>query len=382
MMNTKRPVLEYKKSDQTAHIYLYNQIGQHRDDNRDSWDDITDIPTLISSLDQYRSQGCKSWAYHVNCEGGEVAQGQAFIAYHAQHPKDKVTWIVEGIAASMGAVMMLPPTHTVKSWRHAMFMYHRVKGGMYGDSEELRNYASMLDKFESGIVDMMAKRMKCDAEVVRQKFMDGKDHWITAAEAKELGLIDEIFDTPDKNFKETEPKAIYNYCLNKFNNNFKPNSTKMEKKLSEVLNIAEDAPEEARVAAVEAIIRDRNEAQTKVTNLTQANQTLETQVTAAHEAKISAVINQAIGDKKITEEDRPTYTELAKKDFDNTVKVINKLPSVGRVVNQLGNETPEAEKNWKFEDYHRAGKLENLKATNRARYDQLYTEKFGKQHKA
>lgn len=378
-MNTKRPVLEYKKSDQTAHIYLYKQIGQHRDENRDSWDDITDIPSLISELDQLRSTGCKSWVYHVNCEGGEVAQGQAFLAYHAQN-KDNVTWIVEGIAASMGAAMMLNPNHKVKAWRHSMFMYHKVKGGLYGDADELRNYASMLDKFEGGIIDMMAKRMKSDAEVVRQKFMsDGKDHWITAAEAKELGLVDEIFDTSDKNFKETEPKAIYNYCLNKFNINTNSKSTKMAKKLTEVLNIAEDAPEEARVAAVEAIIHAKNEAEAKVTNLTQVNSTLEAQVTAANEAKISAVINQGILEKRITEEDRPTYTELAQKmGVDYAVKIINKLPSVGRVTDQLGKETPEAEKNWKWDDYHKAGKLENLKVNNRARYDQLHKDKFNK----
>lgn len=379
MMNAKRPFLEFKKSNKEAHIYLYKQIGQHRDDNRENWDEIIDIPSFLKELDQLRSQNCSKFVYHVNCEGGEVAQGQAFVSYHVLH-NDNVEWIVEGIAASMGAVMMLNPNHKVRAWRHAMLMYHRVKGGLLGDASELKNYASMLEKFESGIIDMAAKRMKCSAEFVEQKFFsDGKDHWITATEAKELGLVDEIFDTEDQNFKETEPKAIYNYCLNKFNINSKPK--KMAKKLLEVLNLAEDASEAAQAAAVEAIIRERDDAKTKVVNLTTRNTELETQVTLANEAKISAVINQAISDKKITEEDRVTYTDLAKKDFDNTVKVINKLPGVGRVVNQLNQDVPEAEKSWTFDDYFKANKLENLKATNRARFDQLYQAKFNKPFK-
>ena len=379
-MKYARPVLEYKKSSKEAHIYLYKQIGQHRDDNRENWDEILDIPSFLMELDQLRSQGCAMYVYHVNCEGGEVAQGQAFVSYHVQH-KDSVKWIVEGIAASMGAVILLNPSHKVSAWRHAMFMYHRVKGGLFGDASELKNYATMLEKFEAGIIDMAAKKMKCTAEFVSSKFFeDGKDHWITAVEAKELGLVDEIFDTADQNFNETEPKAIYNYCLNKFNINSNQ-KTKMAKKLTEVLNLAENAPEEAQAAAVETIIRERDEAKLKVVNLTSQNSVLEGQVSAANEAKISAVINQAINDKKITEEDRTAYTELAKKDFDNTQRIINKLPSVGRVINQLGTETPEAEKAWTFDDYHKNNKLEHLKATNRARFEQLYQAKFNKPFK-
>ena len=70
--------------------------------------------------------------------------------------------------------------------------------------------------------------------------------------------------------------------------------------------------------------------------------------------------------------------QLATDDFDTAKKIIDKLQGVSPVTDQLKSPVVnEAEKDWTFDDYHKSGKLENLKKTNPERFAALFEAKYG-----
>ena len=110
----------------------------------------------------------------------------------------------------------------------------------------------------------------------------------------------------------------------------------------------------------------------------QKTATLEGQVKAMNEAKVKQLVDEAIAAKKIGEDERETYTQLATNDFAMAEKILGKMQGVNPVVDQLQKPAVnEAEKGWTFDDYHRKGKLENLMNTNPARYAELFEAKYG-----
>ena len=179
----------------TAEIYMYGVIGSGLD---------IDANVVVAEIENLRKKGCRNFRFYVNSEGGEVIQGSALFNY-LDRTDIEVEWVVDGVAASMMAMLISNPKHKVKAAKYASFMYHRVQGSCYGNSDEVRNLAAMIDTFEKSLVDMMASRMKVDAASVKKEFFtDGLDHWMNAEEAMRRGLVDEIIS--GKNI--TSPKEL------------------------------------------------------------------------------------------------------------------------------------------------------------------------------
>ena len=67
-------------------------------------------------------------------------------------------------------------------------------------------------------------------------------------------------------------------------------------------------------------------------------------------------------------------------DFELAETMIGKMKGVERIVDRLDtvSEEPEEEKGWTYDDYYKKGKLENLKKTNREKFNRLYKVKFGR----
>lgn len=367
-----------KTDSKTAEIYMYGVIGSGLD---------IDANVVVAEIERLRKQGCRSFVFYVNSEGGEVVQGSALFNYLDRTDID-VEWVIDGVAASMMAMLITNPKHKVSAARYAKLMYHRVHGSVYGNSAEVRSMAEMIDKFESSLIEMMAKRMKEPSGKVKAEFFsDGLDHWMTAEEAKSRGLVDRII--AGKNI--TEPsgglktaKDVFDFYNKQLLNIIKPNNIKpnnMDKaKIAKLLNkaVSEIEDDDALVGAVEAQATEnanlRNELQAEKTK----SACLEQKVKAMSEAKVKQLVDSAIAAKKIGEDERDTYTALATNDYDMAEKIIGKLQGVNPVVDQLKKPAVnEAEKDWKWDDYHKKGKLENLKKTNLDLYSELFEAKYG-----
>ena len=360
----------------TAEIYMYGVIGSGLD---------IDANVVVAEIENLRKKGCRNFRFYVNSEGGEVIQGSALFNYLDRTDID-VEWVVDGVAASMMAMLISNPKHRVKAAKYASFMYHRVQGSCYGNSDEVRNLAAMIDTFEKSLVDMMASRMKVDAESVKKEFFtDGLDHWMNAEEAMRRGLVDEIITgkniTPSP--KElVSSKDVFNF-YNKQLINYKQNQKSMitnKAEIGKLLNIAEaEVSDDTVMAAVKNVLKSNSELQNQLKAVKDENANLKNQIGELNNAKVKSLIDKAIADKKFGEDERDSYTRLANTDFELAEKMIGKMKGVERIVDRLDSEhESEEEKDWTFDDYHKKGKLENLKKTNKEKYNKLYKQRFGR----
>lgn len=345
-----------------------------------------DVLKLISDIEALKNEGCKNITFYVNSDGGDVAQGNALFSYLDRNDLN-ITWVVDGVAASMMAVLMTNPKHTVKAAKCAKFMYHRVQGYVYGNAEEVRAAADMIVTFEDSLVEMMATRMKCDVDSVRKEFFtDGIDHWMSAEQAVNRGLCDSIVSSYQ--LKEatdlSNARNVFNFYNNQITNLKTEQKMKDSKKFATVLNMNESdvEKEEILLAQVQGVVNERNNYKAKLEAKEAENQTLKSQIEAANQAKVKNLVDTAITNKKFGEDERETYTALANQDFSLAEKVIGKMQGVTNVKSDLeagaDSKVPASEKDWKFDDYHKSGKLENLKKNNSERYKALCIEKFGR----
>lgn len=359
----------------TAEIYMYGVIGSGLD---------IDANVVVAEIENLRKKGCRNFRFYVNSEGGEVIQGSALFNY-LDRTDIEVEWVVDGVAASMMAMLISNPKHKVKAAKYASFMYHRVQGSCYGNSDEVRNLAAMIDTFEKSLVDMMASRMKVDAESVKKEFFtDGLDHWMNAEEAMRRGLVDEIIS--GKNI--TSPKEllsskdVFNF-YNKQLINYKQNQKSMitnKAEIGKLLNIAEaEVSDDTVMTAVKNVLKSNSELQNQLKTVKAENASLKNQIGELNDAKVKSLIDKAIAEKKFGEDERESYTRLANTDFELAEKMIGKMKGVERIVDHLDTEhESEEEKDWTFDDYHKKGKLENLKKTNKEKYNKLYKTRFGR----
>ena len=357
------------KKTESYEMYLYGIIGRGLD---------IDTNELIQTIEAKRRDGVRSFTFYVNSDGGEVAQGSALFNYLDRTDVD-ITWVVDGIAASMMAVLITNPKHHVKAARHAKFMYHRVCGYVYGNSDETRAAADMMDSFEKTLIEMMALRICKSAKETRNLYFDGVDHWLSAEEAVQAHLCDEIVNT-NMNIKAlesiTDARSAFNYYNNQIIN---LKQQKMdEKAFATALNISETSTESEMLDSLRGVVNERETLRQQLQAEKDKVSGLENRIKEFEKSKVKSLIDSAVADKRIGEDDREAYTKLAEKDFESTEKILNKMQPVQRIKNSLqeGN-TPKEEEGWDWDKYHRSGRLENLKKNNPGRYAELYKAKFG-----
>lgn len=356
----------------SAEIFLYGIIGR--------WMDI-DVNYLIKELESMKSAGLKNITFFVNSDGGEVVQGQALWAYLDRSGFD-ITFIVDGVAASIMAMVMTNPKHQVIMGKYAKLMYHRVQGQVNGNSDDVRSYADMMEKFEADLIDMFNVKTGVEKNRAKKEFFGNTDKWINAEEALQLKLINSIRDSrivsePTNLINPHEVFAHYDLelinCLTKEKN---------MKKIALLLNLAENSSEDAVATAIENLISKnaKNGSELSV----KENQISELQnIIADHDkTKVKNLIDSAIAAKKFGEDMRDTYTKMAESNMEMAEKVISNMAGVKPLIDELDKKTvSDDEKSWTWDDYHKISKLENLKATNKQRFADLYRAKFNKEYK-
>ena len=123
----------------------------------------------------------------VNSDGGSVIDGIAIS--NALRARGGVTAVVLGAACS-AATLVLMGCERIEMPANTYLMVHDVAGAVWGSSDEMRDYADVMDKMTQTIVNMYMSRSGQSEEVVRGWLE--KDTWLNASEAKEFGLCDEV----------------------------------------------------------------------------------------------------------------------------------------------------------------------------------------------
>ena len=127
---------------------------------------------------------------YINSPGGSVTAG--FAIYDTMnYIKCDVSTICIGMAASMGAFLL---SGGAKGKRFALpnsqIMIHQPSGGAQGQATEIQIVAENILKTKRKINEILAANTGRPIEVIERD--TERDHYMTAAEAKEYGLIDHI----------------------------------------------------------------------------------------------------------------------------------------------------------------------------------------------
>ena len=135
---------------------------------------------------------------YVNSPGGSVTSGLAIIDT-MNFIKSDVSTIVMGMAASMGAMIQMSGTKGKRfALPNAEIMIHQPLGGAQGQATEIEIAARHILKTRERLNKILAERTGQPIEVI-EKDTD-RDNFMTAQEAKDYGLIDEIM-VSSKNLK-------------------------------------------------------------------------------------------------------------------------------------------------------------------------------------
>jgi ATP-dependent Clp protease protease subunit len=127
---------------------------------------------------------------YLNSPGGSVYAGLG-IYDTMQYVQPDVATICTGMAASMGAVLLCAGTEGKRSaLKHSRVMIHQPLGGAQGQASDIEITAREIQKLKKELYQIISTHTKQDYDKVWKD--SDRDFWMTAEEAKDYGMVDEV----------------------------------------------------------------------------------------------------------------------------------------------------------------------------------------------
>ena len=127
---------------------------------------------------------------YINSPGGSVSAGLA-IYDTIRYLKCEVVTICVGLAASMGAFLLASGAKGKrKALPNSEIMIHQPSGGAYGQASDVKIHADHIVKTRRKLNEILAERTGKPISVIEEA--TERDNFLSAEEALEFGLIDEI----------------------------------------------------------------------------------------------------------------------------------------------------------------------------------------------
>ncbi|WP_420720272.1 ClpP-like prohead protease/major capsid protein fusion protein [Providencia rettgeri] len=178
-------------SETSADIYIYDEIGMWGISAKRFTEDLISLGN-INHIN-----------LHIHSPGGEVFEGIAIYNQLKNHNAN-ITVYIDGLAASMASVIAMVGDE-VKMPKNAMMMIHKPWGVSWGDANDMRDYADLLDKVENVLIPAyMEKTGKTKEEI---EAMLGEETWLTAEECVEHGFANTVIE-PVKAMASLSSKRI------------------------------------------------------------------------------------------------------------------------------------------------------------------------------
>ncbi len=128
--------------------------------------------------------------FYINSPGGSVSAGLA-IYDTMQYLKCEVSTLCIGMAASMGAFLLSAGAKGKrKALPNAEIMIHQPSGGASGQASDIAIHAEQILRIRQNLNEILAKNTGKPLDVIERDVE--RDHFMTAQQALEYGLIDEI----------------------------------------------------------------------------------------------------------------------------------------------------------------------------------------------
>lgn len=129
---------------------------------------------------------------YINSPGGSVYSGLA-IYDTIQYIKPDVSTICVGLAASMGAVLLTAGTAGKRfALPNSRIMVHQPLGGAQGQAVDIEIHAREILRIRENLNEILAKHTGKDVDQIARD--TDRDYFLSAAQAKEYGLIDGVLE--------------------------------------------------------------------------------------------------------------------------------------------------------------------------------------------
>ncbi len=132
---------------------------------------------------------------YINSPGGDVYTGMG-IYDTMQLITPNVATLCVGMACSMSAVLLCAGYEGKRAaLQHSQIMIHQPSGGVQGQSADIEITAQQIIRLRKSLYQIVAKHSGQSYEWVHQA--SDRDYWMTGAEAKVNGIIDEVLGNTD-----------------------------------------------------------------------------------------------------------------------------------------------------------------------------------------
>ncbi|MBR2209015.1 MAG: Clp protease ClpP [Synergistaceae bacterium] len=165
-----------------AEILLYDEIANF-DDEEWGYTSAKGIINKIKALGNIQN-----FTLRINSVGGNIFEAQAMYSYLKSHPAN-ITVRVDGIAASAASLVAMAGNKIIMP-ENALMMIHNPAGGCYGEAEDMREVAEILDKVRDTLANVYIAKTGLEREKVVAMMND--ETWLTANEAHDLKFCDEV----------------------------------------------------------------------------------------------------------------------------------------------------------------------------------------------
>jgi ATP-dependent Clp protease protease subunit len=134
----------------------------------------------------------KEISIYLNSPGGSVTAGLG-IYDTMQFISSPVATICTGMAASMAAVLLVAGQEGKRSaLPHSRVMIHQPMGGVQGQASDIEITAREIQKLKKELYTIISEHSHTPFEKVWAD--SDRDYWMSAQEAKEYGMIDQVFE--------------------------------------------------------------------------------------------------------------------------------------------------------------------------------------------
>lgn len=281
----------------------------------------------------------------IHTPGGDVFEATE-IYNLIEDTFEEITIVAGALVASAGTYFLTKWSSTAKA--NSMFMIHKPSGGAWGNEDDLESRLGLLKSLTSEYRTSYASKMGI-TEAAVDALWDKGDHWLTAKEALEAGLIDKIEDKKADITPESYLDLVACGCPSA--EEYKPkHKQKQDMNLAKMAQLV-GLPESATEAEVTAKIKEIQDAQGTPNEIQDAVD----KVTAMHQATIKNYLDGAEASKKINAEQRISFETLAAVDFPKVTAIIDSMPKGGApITEQLDgkNATNEDDKTYAWYQKH------------------------------
>jgi len=175
------------KGKDEAEVLIYGNIGPS------FWDD--ESVTAKGLIEELKDVEGKDLTVRINSVGGSVADGIAIFNALRRHD-GSVTVEVDAVAYSAASLIAMAGD-TVIMADNGMLMVHAPMTFASGNSKALRRQADVLDKYADAMNSAYVRSGGPSKDVIDGWLKDGEDHYFTAQEALDLGMIDDTTESVD-----------------------------------------------------------------------------------------------------------------------------------------------------------------------------------------